>query len=538
MNGALLQLQKRSPQDSYLIENPKITFFKTVVKRYINFAIYQTKQDFINPVEWGSNNFLEVSKIGDLVYKMYIVFEIPEITGNDSSYIGRFTDSLGHVLIDEVSVELNSNRVDSHTGEFLEIWSQLTVPESKQRGYKEMIGMSDALCGNYYFKRPATTLYVPLQFWFCRNPGLAFPIKAAARTVMRLLIKFKKFSEVWINTPEVTSFDNIFDDNSGFKLKASVLIDYIFLDQKESVKYTYGVQEYIIEQTQMSLNNSVSLTEIADNNRINFQLTQMNNPVKCLFWVFQKQSNILAPTMNNDYIGNQWTNFSAVSLNPRYTKFTETSHLKEFPNFYPCLLTTNGKSVLNVDVLTYGNYSTLEPTVMKDCTITFDSIERFQRLPAKFFNTVQPYESFRRIPDSTGIYVYSFALNSDSFEPSGVYTFSGLNDIRISFTLNTEITNYKCIWSNVLLGEDLIEETYNSDQTSGILNSANYKVKLRPQESKPSVFDSYVYRNAGYYYESLYESSKNLSTYNLHVYLMNYQILVISNGEACLKFNS
>ena len=88
------------------------------------------------------------------------------------------------------------------------------------------------------------------------------------------------------------------------------------------------------------------------------------------------------------------------------------------------------------------------------------------------------------------------------------------------------------------MGEDLIEETYNSDQTSGILNSANYKVKLRPQESKPSVFDSYVYRNADYYYETLYESSKNLSTYNLHVYLMNYQILVISNGEACLKFNS
>ncbi|NBP00282.1 MAG: hypothetical protein EBU90_09190, partial [Proteobacteria bacterium] len=29
---------------------------------------------------------------------------------------------------------------------------------------------------------PAYTLYVPLQFWFCRNPGLALPLIALQLT--------------------------------------------------------------------------------------------------------------------------------------------------------------------------------------------------------------------------------------------------------------------------------------------------------------------------------------------------------------------
>lgn len=517
MNGALIQLQKRSIQDSYLIQDPKITFFKTVVKRYTNFAIYNARQQFINPVKWGTNNFAEIAKLGDLVYKMYIVFELPEITGNSKGYIGRWTDSIGHSLLSQVSIELNSTQVDKHTGEFLEIWSQLTIPPGKTQGYREMIGQTDTLCGSYYYRRPATTIYVPLQFWFCRNSGLAFPIKAASRTTMKLLTSFRKFSEVWINTPDVDSIDNQFDDTSSFELNAYLLIDYIFLDTSESSRFTYGKQEYIIEQLQMSLNNSVSNTQ--DNN-YTFQLTQLNNPVKCLFWVFQKESNVNNPENNSEAIGNQWTNFSAVSYNPRYTIFEANEQFKDFPNFYPTLEITN-ETVLSVDVLSYGNFSTLEPCVMRDCTLLFDSVERFPKSPGKYFNCIQTYEAFKNIPISKGIYVYSFALNSDTFEPCGAYTFSGLNDIRMNFTLNKTIQNNKCIWDKVLSGENLID-TYK-------------RAKIAPQDSEPDIFNSYVYRNGGYYYESLDDT---MTTYNLHVYAMNLQVLVISNGESGIKFNS
>lgn len=89
-------------------------------------------------------------------------------------------DNLGHVLIDEVSIEIGGQTIDKHYGEWLSIWNELTQTSEKADGYNAMIGNVAALTGatNAGVAKAGATLYIPLQFWFCKNPGLALPLIA------------------------------------------------------------------------------------------------------------------------------------------------------------------------------------------------------------------------------------------------------------------------------------------------------------------------------------------------------------------------
>jgi len=71
---------------------------------------------------------------------------------------------------------------DKHFGEWLQIWNELTQTAEKEAGYDAMVGNTSALTTNNASTKPATTLYIPFQFWFCRNAGLALPLIALQLT--------------------------------------------------------------------------------------------------------------------------------------------------------------------------------------------------------------------------------------------------------------------------------------------------------------------------------------------------------------------
>ena len=91
-------------------------------------------------------------------------------------------------------------RIDKHYGEWLHIWTELTMPAGHTAGYMQMVGgkgsslvTPTAEAGTM----ASDVIYVPLQFWFCRNPGLALPLialqstyihEAAVRESMPLLV--------------------------------------------------------------------------------------------------------------------------------------------------------------------------------------------------------------------------------------------------------------------------------------------------------------------------------------------------------------
>ena len=239
MGGGLMQLVAYGAQDIYLTGNPQITFFKVVYRRHTNFSMESIKQTLngsSSAVTAGQTATCTVSRNGDLVYKTYVTFTA--VTGNTT----------GSNLISDVELEIGGQRIDRHYQEWNEIWNELSTPESKAMGLKAMqLEIGDGATTG------VTEAQVPLNFWFCRNPGLALPLIALQYHEVKL-----KFT--WGAV-------------SGIGASPQVWCDYIYLDTDERRRFAQVSHEYLIEQVQrQALDDSGSV-------KLNF-----NHPVKELIW--------------------------------------------------------------------------------------------------------------------------------------------------------------------------------------------------------------------------------------------------------------
>ena len=118
-----MQLVAYGAQDIYLTGNPQITFFKVVYRRHTNFSMETIEQTINGVPSFGGNSTVTISRNGDLVHKVYV-------TNSDAGVLQ------GSQLVSEVELEIGGQRIDKHTREWLQVWSELSTPESKASGYK------------------------------------------------------------------------------------------------------------------------------------------------------------------------------------------------------------------------------------------------------------------------------------------------------------------------------------------------------------------------------------------------------------------
>lgn len=199
---------------------------------------------------------------------------------------------LGHNLIEEVSIEIGGQTIDKHYGTWLNIWNDLTQTSEKEDGYKKMVGntvgmtsnSADPLPGdNNTDGTPEYTMYVPLQFWFCRNPGLALPLIALQYHEVKFNITFANFNEnLYVKGASLTAI-------SAPNLEASLYVDYIYLDTDERRQFAQVQHEYLIEQLQFT--GAETVTAGAYKSKL-----ALNHPCKELIWVVQEAGNTAAPT--------------------------------------------------------------------------------------------------------------------------------------------------------------------------------------------------------------------------------------------------
>jgi len=258
MGGGLMQLVAYGAQDIYLTGNPQITFFKVVYRRHTNFSMEAIEQTWNGTSNTNGRCTATISRNGDLVYRMYIA-----ITGDT----GVDTDNPGSAWIESVELEIGGQKIDKHSGLWLETWAELTEPNptglvvagtTTEDGpgagtlFQRMAGMGGVATGTDIDHH----LYIPLQFWFCRNPGLALPLIALQYHEVKVILDHKI---------EITS-------SAGTTNK--LWVDYIYLDTDERRRFAQVSHEYLIEQVQEQSINSAAVSA-----ELNF-----NHPVKELIW--------------------------------------------------------------------------------------------------------------------------------------------------------------------------------------------------------------------------------------------------------------
>ncbi len=386
-----MQLVAYGAQDIYLTGNAQITYFKVVYRRHTNFAMESIEQTFNGAADFGKKVTCLLSRNGDLISQVYLQTVLPEVDVTSGSF--RWIDDVGHHLIKNADLDIGGQRIDRQSGDWMQIWSELTVQAGHKTGFRKMIGhqpLCDAngvvndlslQCYNEETK-PETTLYVPLQFWFCRNVGLSLPLIALQYHEVKVTLEFRRASECVIESSNV--------DHADLSLGNTALwVDYFYLDTDERRRFAQVSHEYLIEQVQFTGDESVSSTGTSSDEKIKLNF---NHPVKELVWVVQHDD--LATN-------NQWSNYTTMSAD------------EDEEGRAP----TDSKNPVNTAKLQLNGH------------------DRFATREGTYFNMVQCLQHHTNIPDSPGINVYSFALKPENHQPSGSCNFSRIDNATLQLNI-------------------------------------------------------------------------------------------------------
>lgn len=381
MGGGLMQLVAYGAQDMYLTGNPQITYFKVVHRRHTNFSMESIEQTFNSTPNFGKTVTCTVSRNGDLLHKVYLQCDLPTVATGSSGF--SWVTEIGFALIDNIEIEIGGQIIDKHYNTWLSIWNSLTLSKGHLDGFNELIGNVSSLHGVLPSTPAATgtnltgqTLYIPLQFWFNRNPGLALPLIALQYHEVKFNVKFSEFS-----TLSDSNNDNNYVASTPVLGTTTLWCDYIYLDTDERRRFAQIGHEYLIEQVQFSEN--IPLIGSSNNTKLTF-----NHPVKELIWVVQNTTRL-------------WNNFTD-------KEGSSAGHVTD---------TTPNNPILNA-------------------TLQFNGHDRFTQRSGTYFNCVQPYQHHSNIP-VTGINVYSFAFKPEEHQPSGSANMSRIDSAILQTTLTT-----------------------------------------------------------------------------------------------------
>ena len=383
MGGGLLQLVAYGAQDVYLTGNPQITFFKVAYRRHTNFALEAIEQTFNGNPTYGSRVTCQISRNGDLINRMYL--QVKPSSG--SGYVNYY----GLRLLNYVEIEIGGQKIDKHYSHWLYVWNELSLPKSKRYGYNEMVGGLGA--GSVANK----TLYIPLEFWFCRNIGLALPLIALQYHEVKVNINFESATKCG-----AVSTDTI---------NASLWVDYIYLDTDERRRFAQLSHEYLIEQLQFTGQEAIGSAS-SIKTKLNF-----NHPCKELVWFIAKDT---------DANANNWFNYTTSS------------------NAVSSLLTSNAaldEKLMQTDINYIAAASSGPSNPVKTAKLVLNGNDRFYERPGRYFNIIQPYQHHENIPSNAGINVYSFSLKPEEHQPSGTLNMSRIDTAVLNLTFENKITN-------------------------------------------------------------------------------------------------
>ena len=390
MGGGLMQLVAYGAQDIYLTGNPQITFFKVVYRRHTNFAVESIEQTFNGNADFGKRVTATISRNGDLIQQMYLEVVLP-ISANDTNQ--TWTYGVGNALIKQAEIEIGGQLIDRQYGDWMNIWTELTIPEGKRTGYDNMVGNKFGALQigtlNAASDGSRLRLYVPFQFWFNRNPGLALPLIALQYHEVKLNLELRAITDL-------TNVDNLTTNLSLVSCK--LYVDYVYLDTDERRRFAQVSHEYLIEQVQFTGSETVAAVSPNKNVTLNF-----NHPVKELVWVHTTIVNAASGSAT----GNRWFNYSGAD-----------GTLVD--SFTTALLQLNGH-------------------------------DRFSVRFADYFRKVQNYEHHSRVPrvgvdkntadgHAQFIYSYSFALSPEEHQPSGTCNFSRIDNavLQLSYSADSQ----------------------------------------------------------------------------------------------------
>lgn len=381
MSGAIANLKIKGLQDKLLTEKPELNFINNNYIQYNKISTEKIKVDFSENVNFSRKVTCVLPHKADYLSKIYLCITLPPLVITSGTY-ASWTNSISYAMIDYIDLEIGNRLIDRQYGLFMEIWEELT---GKDKNENMLIGKTSNLESLKLYAADTSTYMAPLRFWFCEKPELALPIYALTYHRVKLIIKFKDFSQC-------INYDGATPPETVRFLDSYLLCDYIYVQYKPQKVEKINM---LITQIQVKENSGEEVNHSSSVFKTNLPF---NHPVKELLWVFIEKENL----DNNDVF-----NFSKRNTDP----FLPTQSL------------------------------------VREITLHIDGKEYFKILDEKIYRSINSYKYHTNTTDRF-IYTFPFSEKPEDYQPSGTLNFSCIDDFTISGTMNSPVNeNYLYVFA-------------------------------------------------------------------------------------------
>lgn len=444
MPAGVLKLASISAKSLYFHDDPTITFFKSPHKRHTNFTTESLNQHFNTNVNFGRKVSCSIGKNGDLMSRTYIYVELPRIFSNEPVAWVKY---LGFALIKKVSIEIGSEEIDTHTGEWLYQYSNMSK-KFHHRGFNEMIGNTPEIC-QYSTEKNAIQVYIPLAFWFCNHINQTIPLCALEHSDVTITVEFNQLDKC-------------------LKQPSKQVIEV-------QERYCQFTQYEIIEQYQFG-QTAKGMFMLFDNGHIHIE------PIKGTFLMYNANTDESSEPFTLHGVESHETcipiRLTATTTNPVSVNIKSSCLVVEYihidtiernkfreqhQQLITCTqtipqvkITTNYQTIvlnslqhmtkqmvwrcIGIDEINSKDYFNYDAERHIDTVqLTINGVVRMSKAPASQYHLL-PFHQHHHGRNTSGIYYYVFSLNPNEFQPSGHINFSQMSEIHLDVTTGTHVT--------------------------------------------------------------------------------------------------
>ena len=391
-----LQLMSSGPQEKFFTLDPDYSHFLESFKKHTNFSNEYVDLDPENEADFGSTvKFKIPQNQGDLLKTLSLKVNLPHITTSGVCY----QESAGHALIEHVDLIIGGKVIQRLTSDWLQIYSEHFVTQTKQIALEELIGKfpertahlrvsaKEIVARNALGNIEDISFFVDLPFYFYNHPELAIPLCAINRQEVEVEFKLRTAQEIVIQTNgNKADISQETPKIKDFQLCAEV----VHVDCEERIKMQKSRRDYLITQIQQNVFDIASGVNTGQ-----FKLDFVN-PVKELYFVIQRQGSVGTDEFEFvtpfDYDG------ILEETGNKYILWENLDHLT---------LTLDGQEIITKDTGTMTFLKAVQAAIHHSKT---QLIRRF--------------------------YSYSFALQPEEWYPTGQNNFSLVKEQILNLSLN------------------------------------------------------------------------------------------------------
>ena len=344
--------------------------------------------------EWSVN----ISRAADYLLYTWLRLTVPAVTLTGAAIAAglriRWTPNLMHNLIRECCITFNDLTAARFDNYHLDFWSAFTTPAGKRNGYNNMIGNFDDLI-QLQTTLPATTLNLPLPFFFSRDCGVALPTAALPYNEMRITFSMRNWDQVLVITNTAAAAGTnphraptLADLNGGqapVLSNVQVWANYAIVSNDERKRMGCAPRNILIEQAQ----TAPIQTWNPNNNATPTYDIRFSHAIKVLFF-----------SVRNTTATSDWSNYQTASA-----------------------------TVVGAQ-LDFSPSGAADPIL--NTSLFYENTQRLANMGSDYFSLVNPWYHAPVIPVEIGYHCYSYSLDFYCLDPMGSTNYGKLTNVSIN----------------------------------------------------------------------------------------------------------